>query len=282
MKKPAQAGPTLAADDPRIGEWIAGRLDATEAAAVAAAVAASADLTRVVAELRAARNASGTSHGTSGDPDDAAIEGEWRKIEAERIAEEREEAREDLLTPEPPRSRWPWLAFAGALVAGVIAALVLNSPKAVSRRMAASRPQDSAARDAAPAEPSRQALAVPDPSEEISVIVVGPDGQRILASLLSEAKVERPDGPDGDEQVGGAGIAEFGTALEDDRLEIVADSDTLGRFLAALSDQPADSPLRLAGPRPPAQLGLGRVVLHLIVDDLPQAATGPTPESLEE
>jgi hypothetical protein len=282
VKKHAHAGLTLAADDPRIGEWIAGRLDATEAAAVAAAVAASADLTRVVAELRAARNAPGASNGGPGDPDDAAIEGEWRKIEAERIAEEREEAREDLLTPEPSRRRWPWLAFAGALAAGVIAALVLNSPKAVSRRMAASRSPDPAARDATPAEPSRQAWAVPDPSEEISVIVVGPEGRRILASLLGEADAERPDGPDGDEQVRGPGVGEFGTTLEDDRLEIVADSDTLGRFLAALADQPTDSPLRLAGPRPPAQPGLGRVVLRLVVDDLPGSTAGPTPESLEE
>ncbi len=281
MKNQSQPGPTLAADDPRIGEWIAGRLDAAEAAAVAAAVAASADLTRLVADLRAARTASGPPGGEPGDADEAAVDGEWRKIEAERIAEERDEAREDLLAPEPSRRRWPWLAFAGALAAGVIAAIVLNSPKAVSRRMAASR-SDPAAREAPPAEPSPRAPAPADPVEEISVIVAGPEGRRLLASLLGEAGVERPDGPDGDEQVRGAGIGEFGTTLEDDRLEIVADADTVGRFLAALFDQPTDSPLRLAAPRPPAPPSLRRVVLRLIVDDLPQAAAGPTPESLEE
>jgi hypothetical protein len=280
VKKQSQPGPTLAADDPRIGEWIAGRLDAAEAAAVAAAVAASADLTRLVADLRAAGPAAGTPGVEPGD-DDAAIDGEWRKIEAERIAEERDEAREDLLAPEPSRRRWPWLAFAGALAAGVIAAIVLNSPKAVSRRMAASRP-DPAVREATPTEPSPQALAPADPIEEIAVIVAGPEGRRLLASLLDEAGVERPDGPDGDEQVGGAGIGEFGTTLEDDRLEIAADADTVGRFLAALADQPTDSPLRLAAPRPPAPTRPRRVVLRLIVDDLPQAAPGPTPESLEE
>ena len=281
MKKQSQPGPTLAADDPRIGEWIAGRLDAAEAAAVAAAVAASADLTRLVADLRAARSGSGTPGVEPGADDDAAIDGEWRKIEAERIAEERDEAREDLLAPEPSRRRWPWLAFAGALAAGVIAAVVLNSPTAVSRRMAASRP-DPAVREATPAEPSPPALAPADPIEEIAVIVAGPEGRRLLASLLDEAGVERPDSPDGDEQVGGAGIGEFGTTLEDDRLEITADADTVGRFLAALADQPTDSPLRLVAPRPPAPTRLRRVVLRLVVDDLPDAAAGPTPESREE
>lgn len=101
-------------------------------------------------------------------PDDAAVESEWRRIERERIAEEVEEAREDAIAEGPSRRRWPWLAFAAALAAGAVAALILNSPAAISRRTVAVPPEPAAAD---PAEPTR---AVPDeppaapagPSEE--------------------------------------------------------------------------------------------------------------------
>ena len=75
--------------------------------------------------------------GQASDPDEAAVEHEWRKIEAERIAEERAEAREDLLDAQPPRRRWPWLALAVALAAGLIAAALLNSRAVVTRQPAA-------------------------------------------------------------------------------------------------------------------------------------------------
>jgi len=61
------------------------------------------------------------------DPDDA-VDAEWRKLEAERIAEERDEAREDALEAAPAAKRWPWWAFAAALAAGVILAMLINSP----------------------------------------------------------------------------------------------------------------------------------------------------------
>ena len=62
-------------------------------------------------------------------PSDAAVEAEWRKIEQERIAEEVEEAREDMLEAEVARERrWPWGAIVAALVAGIILAALLNSP----------------------------------------------------------------------------------------------------------------------------------------------------------
>jgi len=62
-------------------------------------------------------------------PDDPAVEAEWRKIEQERIAEEVEEAREDLLDAgATPGRRWSWTAVAIALAAGVVVAVLLNSP----------------------------------------------------------------------------------------------------------------------------------------------------------
>lgn len=61
--------------------------------------------------------------------EDPAVEAEWRKIEEERIAEEVEEAREDLLDADAkPGRRWSWTAVAVALVAGLVLAAVLNSP----------------------------------------------------------------------------------------------------------------------------------------------------------
>lgn len=64
----------------------------------------------------------------SGDPDDVAVDAEWRKIEAERIAEERDEAREDVLDPPPAPRGWAWWALAAALVAGGLLALAINFP----------------------------------------------------------------------------------------------------------------------------------------------------------
>jgi hypothetical protein len=74
------------------------------------------------------------------DPDDA-VDAEWRKLEAERIAEDRNEAGEDALdTPTAP-ARWPWWAFAAALAAGVILTILINSPAMVSQRSAADPPE---------------------------------------------------------------------------------------------------------------------------------------------
>ena len=106
------------------------------------------------------------SAGPAGEDDEAAVDSEWRKIEAERIAEEQEEAREDLRDAESPRRRWPWLAFAAALVTGLIAAALLNSPAAVSRRMAAPRSDT-----APPAQPA--VMAPPGPESAAITIHVG-------------------------------------------------------------------------------------------------------------
>lgn len=59
----------------------------------------------------------------------AKVEAEWQRLERRRIEEERAEAREDaeLSTREPPARRripWGWLVL--ALVAGVVAAVVIN------------------------------------------------------------------------------------------------------------------------------------------------------------
>lgn len=75
--------------------------------------------------------------GTPVDPvgdEDRAVEEEWRRIESSRVAEEVGEAREDLLAaieePDPEsvdrRGRQLWVALVGALLAGVVFAVVVN------------------------------------------------------------------------------------------------------------------------------------------------------------
>ena len=73
---------------------------------------------------------------TTAEPDDvrsdAEVDAEWRHIEAERIAQERAEAREDVDAveiPHPPATslpRWQVIAMVVALAAGVAMAFLLN------------------------------------------------------------------------------------------------------------------------------------------------------------
>lgn len=144
----ARFEPTLSADDPRLSEWLDGRLPEAEAAQIARLVAASPELTRLVADLRrqkaalAALPASPPPAGfvqdvlaavgadlNAGD-DDAAVEAEWRRIERERLDEEIAEARSGAAEPvdEPMRHRWPWMVLVGALAAGLLTAIVINRP----------------------------------------------------------------------------------------------------------------------------------------------------------
>jgi hypothetical protein len=148
MTRPVSNLPPLAPDDPRISEWIDGRLPAGEAAEIERAVQDSPALRALVADLRAIKAAGrlvpaaaapagfaervmarlGEPAADQTDPDQV-VDDEWEAIEAERIAEERAEAAVDIeATGRRSRRRWPWLALAGALAAGVMATVVLNLP----------------------------------------------------------------------------------------------------------------------------------------------------------
>ena len=154
---------TITPDDPRLSEWIDGRLAAAEAAEVERAVHASPDLMQIVDDLRANRSALGQlesqepaagfaesllhslgavgntgprAAGHAGNPEvDPEVKAEWQRIETQRIAEEQAEAKEDSQAPRVAgRPRWPlraWqtAAMAGALAAGVLVTLVLNRPR---------------------------------------------------------------------------------------------------------------------------------------------------------
>ncbi len=67
----------------------------------------------------------------SKDEGDAEVEAEWRRIEEQRLAEERAEATEDAADPVPPptKSRWPWLVLVAALAAGIAATIAINRPR---------------------------------------------------------------------------------------------------------------------------------------------------------
>lgn len=157
--------PSLSADDPRISEWLDGRLPAAEATAIERAVRASPALTALAADLRAMKDAARVvaavappadfadrvlatiaSGGGQADPD-RAVADEWQAIEAARLAEERAEAAADIAEAahEPsPRRHWPWLALVGALAAGLLVTLILNRPLDEQREVALAEPKAAA------------------------------------------------------------------------------------------------------------------------------------------
>jgi hypothetical protein len=143
-----QSSPAMTPDDPRLRDWIAGRLSPSAAAEVERVVRGSPALMRAVDDLRAALAAAG---GVAGD--DVQVAAEWRQIERERIATERAEAREDIeglsrdaggtaVRPPRPRTYWPLAAMLAALAAGVLVAVAVN------RQIDAARKRDAAALDA--------------------------------------------------------------------------------------------------------------------------------------
>ena len=149
MNRDHASPPPLTPDDPRLSEWIDGRLTVAEAAEIERLVAASPELTRLVADLRGIRGALGAMPVTpppagfvrdvlaaldgpgAAAADEADVEEEWRRIERQRLDEEIAAAEDDLTGPvaEPMRRRWPWMALAGALAAGVLVTVVINRPQ---------------------------------------------------------------------------------------------------------------------------------------------------------
>ena len=170
MNRPTPEHPAslLAFDDPRISEWIDGRLVASDADLVARAVAASPELTRfvddlrllkaTVAEVETAQPPAGfvrtvmeavASESPVGAGDDPAVEAEWQRLEAERIAQEIEEARDDVTSAERQQQRppWTWLAMLASLAAGVLVAAGLNLLPRQGGREVAMAPDGAPTRD---------------------------------------------------------------------------------------------------------------------------------------
>ena len=210
--------PGIEPHDPRLSEWIDGRLTAAEAAEVERAVAAAPELTRIVADLRAMKQAlaaapaasppagfardvlaaiEAAGRGPTGrdDLDDAEVEAEWRKLERARIDEEIAEAREDAadLGAAPMRQRWPWLALAGSLAAGVIVAFLINRPGSGDREVAMTEAARQAApvnraADEAPAADAPEDSWTPEEAEPAAPAEVPPGASRLVTVRIRDAK----------------------------------------------------------------------------------------------
>jgi hypothetical protein len=193
---------SLAPDDPRLSEWIDGRLPPGEAAAVEQAVQASESLSRLVADLRAVKEAAAAVPAAKppegfvdqvmraivetgpGGSDERVVNEEWRSIETERLAAERVEADADAdLDPAPgaaaPGRPWPLLSLAGALAAGLLVAVLLNLPGGERREVALG-----------PAEPERLGQAATDllPASPEAAAVPNAAGQPAAGPLRSLAE----------------------------------------------------------------------------------------------
>lgn len=268
MNRPTPEHPAslLAFDDPRISEWIDGRLVASDADLVARAVAASPELTRfvddlrllkaTVAEVEAAQPPAGfvrtvmeavASESPVGAGDDPAVEAEWQRLEAERIAQEIEEARDDVTSAERQQHRppWTWLAMLASLAAGVLVAAGLNLLPRQGGREVAMAPDGAPTRDtqaiserddvlwptgseiadkgkeaaASPMAAAKRARATAAAAavDELVVMVDGPRGRATLARLLEKS-----------------GFGDAAAALEENWLEVAAAAPAIEAFKAAL------------------------------------------------
>jgi len=204
--------------------------------------------------------------GSAGEPaeDRAEIDLEWRRIEAERLAAELAEAREDSadspeVLPGPaghPWGRWLVPIMAGALVAGGLLALLLNlpgqrsadAPTAGGKQTAlppgaggAPVPTDGSQAGSAGLSLTRSAAATPG-GVRVRVVLENPQGRQRLEDLLAASPVAidfDEEGADGSERLRGRGTHEAIDAL----LDALATSSPS----VSLTELPAD-----ATPPPPA------------------------------
>jgi hypothetical protein len=233
--------------------------------------------------------------------DDPTIEAEWQRLEAARLAAEREEAREDateapLQAPQnATRRRWLLPAFSLALVSGVVLAIVLNprppasppeSERAVAVKQAAelwaeANRIDAAALGNAGIRRVVSTAVVPDDQLLLRVAIRDQGGRDRLESLLAasglriESEPGRPDG---------------GTAVAIDSLVVSgrpADVDALvDRLIASPTMLEVRSPALLAAvssptPPPPPETTPppSRVRMLVEVIELPVGASEPAPVS---
>ena len=213
-----------------------------------------------------------SSSGAEGVPaeDRAEIDQEWRRIEAERLATELAEAREDsadspALLSGPaghPFGRWLVPIMAGALVAGGLLALLLNlpgqhsadAPSAGGKQTAlqpgggaGTAPNDSSQAGSAGLSLTRSAAAPPG-GVRVRVLLENPQGRQRLEDLLAESPVAidfDEEGADGSERLRGRGTHEAIDAL----LDALASPNPS----VTLTELPADATRPPAPPAAPVQ-----------------------------
>ena len=212
--------------DPRLSEWIDGRLSTTEAAEVEQIVRQSPELTRLANDLRAIKRALSQSKTHAPNASfvqgvmqaiDAAVEqsesgvqnqkiaNEWQHIEEQRIAEERAEAGEDASAVEESAGRekmlpthwnryWQILALSGALAAGVLVSIVIDksrSEKDLREETALLQKKQSAS--PSPALPRSLATAATrqNGTVHLSAAAAPPEGLRVRVRMQNKNGHER-------------------------------------------------------------------------------------------
>ena len=212
--------------DPRLSEWIDGRLSTTEAAEVEQIVRQSPELTRLANDLRAIKRALSQSKTHAPNASfvqgvmqaiDAAVEqsesgvqnqkiaNEWQHIEEQRIAEERAEAGEDASAVEESAGRekmlpthwnryWQILALSGALAAGVLVSIVIDksrSEKNLGEETAQLQKKQSAS--PSPALPRSLATAATrqNGTVHLSAAAAPPEGLRVRVRMQNKNGHER-------------------------------------------------------------------------------------------
>jgi len=212
--------------DPRLSEWIDGRLSTTEAAEVEQIVRQSPELTRLANDLRAIKRALSQSKTHAPNASfvqgvmqaiDAAVEqsesgvqnqkiaNEWQHIEEQRIAEERAEAGEDASAVEESAGRektlpthwnryWQILALSGALAAGVLVSIVIDksrSEKNLGEETALLQKKQSASPSPALPRSLAAAATAQNGTVHLSAAAAPPEGLRVRVRMQNKNGHER-------------------------------------------------------------------------------------------
>ena len=212
--------------DPRLSEWIDGRLSTTEAAEVEQIVRQSPELTRLANDLRAIKRALSQSKTHAPNASfvqgvmqaiDAAVEqsesgvqnqkiaNEWQHIEEQRIAEERAEAGEDASAVEESAGRekmlpthwnryWQILALSGALAAGVLVSIVIDksrSEKDLREETALLQKKQSASPSPASPRSLAAAATAQNGTVHLSAAAAPPEGLRVRVRMQNKNGHER-------------------------------------------------------------------------------------------
>ncbi len=212
--------------DPRLSEWIDGRLSTTEAAEVEQIVRQSPELTRLANDLRAIKRALSQSKTHAPNASfvqgvmqaiDAAVEqsesgvqnqkiaNEWQHIEEQRIAEERAEAGEDASAVEESAGRekmlpthwnryWQILALSGALAAGVLVSIVIDksrSEKNLGEETALLQKKQSASPSPASPRSLAAAATAQNGTVHLSAAAAPPEGLRVRVRMQNKNGHER-------------------------------------------------------------------------------------------
>ena len=226
MTHPDDANRLMMLSDPRLSEWIDGRLSTTEAAEVEQIVRQSPELTRLANDLRAIKRALSQSKTHAPNASfvqgvmqaiDAAVEqsesgvqnqkiaNEWQHIEEQRIAEERAEAGEDASAVEESAGRekmlpthwnryWQILALSGALAAGVLVSIVIDksrSEKDLREETALLQKKQSASPSPASPRSLAAAATAQNGTVHLSAAAAPPEGLRVRVRMQNKNGHER-------------------------------------------------------------------------------------------